>query len=149
MPQAVPHPSRPAAQARCETAFAARPYATSAQSGQASGNAAGGGARAGRRRAAAGASGDSLVAEEEGFSAITDKHIPQRPVSPVEATSYTVVIIAGIAAALTDGERICEEACSCSLLDSGNGQFVPSKQHPGHDAVQLLHALTFGVAAVS
>jgi hypothetical protein len=36
-----------------------------------------------------------LVAEQEGFSAITDKHIPQRPVSPVEATSYTVVIIAG------------------------------------------------------
>ena len=37
----------------------------------------------------------ALAVEEEPFSAITDKHIPQRPVSPVEATSYMVVIVAG------------------------------------------------------
>ena len=36
-----------------------------------------------------------LVAAEEEFSAITDK-IPQRPVTIVEGTSYTVVIIAAL-----------------------------------------------------
>lgn len=43
----------------------------------------------------------SLVEAEEEFSAITDK-IPQRPVSVVEGTSYTLVIIAalGFAAAV-------------------------------------------------
>jgi mitochondrial import inner membrane translocase subunit TIM21 len=42
-----------------------------------------------------------LVAQEEEFSAITDK-IPQRPVSVVEGTSYTLVIVAalGFAAAV-------------------------------------------------
>ena len=81
-------------QARCETAFAARPFATSADSSEAAGRTANSGQRASQRRATA-AGGSAVVAEQEGFSAITDKHIPQRPVSPVEATSYTVVIIAG------------------------------------------------------
>eukprot|EP00890_Picochlorum_soloecismus_P000530 jgi/Picsp_1/1478/NSC_04956-R1_protein len=44
---------------------------------------------------------DIVAAEEEEFSAITDK-IPQRPVSVVEGTSYTLVILAalGFAAAV-------------------------------------------------
>lgn len=50
-------------------------------------------ASGGGREAAA--ARNALAAEEEPFSAITDKHIPQRPVSPVEATSYGVVIVAG------------------------------------------------------
>jgi len=83
-------------QARCETAFAARPFATSAETSEAAGRAASSGQqRASQRRANAAGGGSAVVAEQEGFSAITDKHIPQRPVSPVEATSYTVVIIAG------------------------------------------------------
>lgn len=36
-----------------------------------------------------------MSAEEEEFSAITDK-IPQRPVSVVEGTSYTLVILAAL-----------------------------------------------------
>lgn len=36
-----------------------------------------------------------MAAEEEEFSAITDK-IPQRPVSVVEGTSYTLVILAAL-----------------------------------------------------
>ncbi len=38
-----------------------------------------------------------LASQEEQFDEITDKHIPVRPVSVVEATSYTVVIVGGAA----------------------------------------------------
>lgn len=38
---------------------------------------------------------EQLVAADEDFSAITDK-IPQRPISVVEGTSYTLVILAAL-----------------------------------------------------
>ncbi len=38
-----------------------------------------------------------LAAQQEEFDEVTDKHIPQRPVSAVEATSYTFVIVGGAA----------------------------------------------------
>jgi hypothetical protein len=41
---------------------------------------------------------DALTVDQEEFDAITDQ-IPQRPMGVVEGTSYTVVIIAGIAMA--------------------------------------------------
>ena len=41
---------------------------------------------------------DALVVDEEEINAITDQ-IPQRPMGVVEGTSYTVIIIAGIAMA--------------------------------------------------
>ena len=43
-----------------------------------------------------------LVAAEEEFTAITDK-IPQRPVTVVEGTSYTLVIIAALGVSQNPG----------------------------------------------
>lgn len=40
-----------------------------------------------------------LAAQQEQFDEITDKHIPQRPVTKIEATSYTFVIVGGLAMA--------------------------------------------------
>lgn len=42
-----------------------------------------------------------LVAAEEEFSAITDK-IPQRPVTVVEGTSYTLIIVAALGVSVAD-----------------------------------------------
>lgn len=40
-----------------------------------------------------------LASHQEQFDEITDKHIPQRPVTKLEATSYTFVIVGGLAMA--------------------------------------------------
>ena len=67
-----------------------RPFSASAVSLDA-GRAASGAEQAGRR-----AKPDALAVEQEQFDAITDQ-IPQRPMGVVEGTSYTFVIIAGLA----------------------------------------------------
>ena len=47
-----------------------------------------------------------VVADEEEFSAITDK-IPQRPMTVVEGTSYSLVIIAALAVRCMMRDEMC------------------------------------------
>ena len=73
---------------------------------------------------------NALTVDEEELNAITDQ-IPQRPMGVVEGTSYTVIIIAGIAMAgphLFSHLRTCEQcqsrrhadsACACWTINAG------------------------------
>lgn len=76
-----------------QAAFAVRPLTAAAtpdsKAGSGSKQQQGGAEREGK---------NALTVDEEEINAITDQ-IPQRPMGVVEGTSYTVVIIAGIAMA--------------------------------------------------
>lgn len=52
--------------------------------------------------------------EKDEFDQITDKHIPQRPVSAVEGASYTVVIIGGERTPLDMHEHVNAAHLHCS-----------------------------------
>ena len=70
--------------------FAVRPLSAASAGEQAK--------RDNERRRSGGQSEEVMTVEDERFSAITDQ-IPQRPMGVVEGTSYTVIILAGIAVA--------------------------------------------------
>ena len=56
----------------------------------------------GKQARSRGAEKDALAVDEAQFDAITDQ-IPQRPMGVVEGTSYTLLILAGVAVAGAQG----------------------------------------------
>lgn len=82
---------RPGLQGALRSTFAVRPLSAAAAEPQPQ--------RAdGKQAGARGREKDALAVDEAQFDAITDQ-IPQRPMGVVEGTSYTLLILAGVAVA--------------------------------------------------
>lgn len=84
----------------------------------------------GKQARARAADKDALAVDEAQFDAITDQ-IPQRPMGVVEGTSYTLLILAGVAVAGAQWGLACTLRCSRQ-----RGTLKGKAHHAGHPGWQ-------------